>query len=101
VSGRATFRFDSSKAARRAERELRAAGFMTEPDPNRGSSGFAVEFDADDADTDVPVGRSVELGSEFDRLERLVTGLGGELETWQVLRLTGIVRLDSARDRPE
>jgi len=74
---------------------------MTEPDPNTGSLGFAVQFDAEDADTDVAVGSSVELGSEFDRLDQLVTGLGGELETWQVSRLTGIVRLDSPQDRPE
>jgi hypothetical protein len=74
---------------------------MTEPDPNSGSLGFAVQFDAEDADTDVPVGDPVELGSEFDRVDQLVTGLGGALDTWQVARLTGIVRLDAPQDRLE
>jgi len=97
MGGGATFRFESATAAERAADELRAAGYKVEPNPNSGALGFAVEFDAADAETDVPVGGAVELGADFDRLDRLVAGLGGELETWQASRLKGFVRLESPK----
>jgi hypothetical protein len=98
MSGTATFRFESPTAVERAAPELRAAGYEAEPDPNNGALGIAVEFDATDAETEVAVGASVELGSDFDRLERVVARLGGELDTWQIPRLEQIVRLDPPTD---
>jgi hypothetical protein len=94
VSGTATFRFEARTVVELAAAELRAAGYEVEADPNNGELGIAVVFDAADAETTVAAGASVELGSDFYRVEKVVVKFGGELDTWQVSRLERFVRLD-------
>ena len=100
MSGRAKFRFSSLDAADNAARKLLAAGYEVEFDPESAPLAFEVGFDAEDAVTDVSDGAEVDLGSDFDRLERIAAGLGGELETWHVSRFTRFTRSGSSSNEP-
>ena len=79
----ATFRFDTEAAANAAADALRKHGYEVSPDVNDPARGFQVAYDSSDALTDGP---TVELGADFERLERIAARLGGHLDSWTVSR---------------